>query len=308
MINTKKKFYYNSYGVNIESEIEITEFIPIDNDEFTKADISIYQMKIPEEIQEDLDKGIDKVYQENEIWFHIRNVATYHIKNGDTILVYPEDGHDFNSLKAFLIWRSIGLALLQRNIPIIHGGAVVIDDKAVVFTGKSGSGKSTLTSAFRDMDYGFLTDELCVTSLDYEGNIVIMPGYPQQRLSRAAIDNLGYDYRDFVRNKNKTEMYAIPADSTFINNPKRLAVIVQIEETDDIDEVTIEEFTGIKGYMGIIDNMYMYSTTKYIGLNKDYYEKTVKMGKNVRFFKLKRPYGLFTVDEQVKLVLDAVHN
>lgn len=35
--------------------------------------------------------------------------------------------------------------LIQRNIVAIHGGSVLIDDKAIICTGDTGAGKSTLT-------------------------------------------------------------------------------------------------------------------------------------------------------------------
>lgn len=301
----KKNYYYKSYGKIIKSEIEISEFIPHDYVYEDKVDIVVKQGNMPENIKKKRDEeNITRFYDRNEIWFYIKEVGTYYIKDAKTILVEPEDGCIFNDLKAFLIWRSMAACLLQKNIVTIHGSAVIINGKAVIFTGRSGSGKSTLTAAFRKNTYKFLSDELCVLSIDEDEHPIVNPGYPQQRLARNTLEGLGFNCNDFIISKESKEMYSVPANNDFIAKPIKLAAIIEIEPCDDIDTVEIEELEGTSKLMRILKNVYMYWCTKYTGFKKSYYEQCINLAQNVRFLKLKRPKVGFTVNEQMKLVLE----
>ncbi|WP_195986741.1 hypothetical protein [Clostridium sp. D53t1_180928_C8] len=301
----ERNYYYKSYGKIIKSEIEISEFIPHDYVDEDKVDIVVKKGNMPKNIKKQRDEeNITRFYDGNEIWFYIKDVGTYYIKDAKTILVEPEEGCIFNDLKAFLIWRSMAACLLQKNIVTIHGSAVIINGRAVIFTGRSGSGKSTLTAAFRKNTYKFLSDELCVLSIDEDGHPIVNPGYPQQRLAKNTLEGLGFNCDDFIISKESKEMYSVPANNDFIDKPIKLAAIIEIEPCDDINTVEIDELEGTSKLMRMLKNIYMYWCTKYTGFKKSYYEQCINLAQNVRFLKLKRPKDGFTVNEQMKLVLE----
>ena len=305
----EKVYYYKSYGKIIKSEIEISEFIVNDYVIDDNVDIVVKQGSMPEKIKKQRDEeNIARFYDGNEIWFYIKNVGTYYIKDAKTILVEPEEGYIFNDLKAFLIWRSMAACLLQKDIVTIHGSAVIINEKAVIFTGRSGSGKSTLTAAFRKDTYKFLSDELCVLSIDEDQYPIVNPGYPQQRLAKNTLEGLGFNCNDFIISKESNQMYSVPANNDFVNTPIKLAAIIEIEPCDDIENVEIEELEGTSKLMGMLKNVYMYWCTKYTGFRKSYYKQCINLAQNVRFLKLKRPKNGFTVNEQMKLVLEELVN
>lgn len=301
----ERNYYYKSYGKIIKSEIEISEFIPHDYVDEDKVDIVVKKGNMPKNIKKQRDEeNITRFYDGNEIWFYIKDVGTYYIKDAKTILVEPEEGCIFNDLKAFLIWRSMAACLLQKNIVTIHGSAVIINGRAVIFTGRSGSGKSTLTAAFRKNTYKFLSDELCVLSIDEDGHPIVNPGYPQQRLAKNTLEGLGFNCDDFIISKESKEMYSVPANNDFIDKPIKLAAIIEIEPCDDINTIEIDELEGTSKLMRMLKNVYMYWCTKYTGFKKSYYEQCINLAQNVRFLKLKRPKDGFTVNEQMKLVLE----
>lgn len=301
----ERNYYYKSYGKIIKSEIEISEFIPHDYVDEDKVDIVVKKGNMPKSIKKQRDEeNITRFYDGNEIWFYIKDVGTYYIKDAKTILVEPEEGCIFNDLKAFLIWRSMAACLLQKNIVTIHGSAVIINGRAVIFTGRSGSGKSTLTAAFRKNTYKFLSDELCVLSIDEDGHPIVNPGYPQQRLAKNTLEGLGFNCDDFIISKESKEMYSVPANNDFIDKPIKLAAIIEIEPCDDINTIEIDELEGTSKLMRMLKNVYMYWCTKYTGFKKSYYEQCINLAQNVRFLKLKRPKDGFTVNEQMKLVLE----
>lgn len=299
-----KVFYYRAYGKNIKSQLNIDEFSEIDYIKNEDVDINIILGKVPKQIKELKEEGKGGSYNLDEIWFYAKDVAIYYIKNADTIIVDAEVNHDYNSLRTFLIWRAVACCLLQKNIVSIHGSAVVIDEKAVIITGESGAGKSTITAALRDKNYSFLSDELCVVEVDDYNIPSLNPGYPEQRLHRDAMDKLGYDYTKYTRNKTSEEMYAIPAKNDFIDRSKVLGTIIEIDVSDEIDEVKIMEVVGVKKLMSVLNTIYMYEYGKLIGSNKEYYKRCVDISKYIKYFKLTRPKNSFTVNKQIQLIED----
>lgn len=299
----KEIHYYTAYGANIKSEIEIREFISRNYLDTKSIDINIYYGNIPTYVDEMMSEGHGAQYNKDEVWFYVKQTGVFYINSGSEIFVREDDGCDFNKLKAFLIWRAIGICLLQKNIISFHGAAIEIDKKAIIFSGESGSGKSTLAAQFYKNNYSLISDELCVTKILCDGSIVLNPGYPQQRLSREAIDMLGYNYKDFIRNSSTDEMYAVPTRNLFFYNETKLDVIIEITVNPEINRVVIDELTGLEKIKIITNNIYMNSYVRYIVPNNFFQKKCIEIAKSVRVFKLQRPVDKFTVKEQMDLII-----
>ncbi len=197
MEENKMKYYYKVYGLNIESEIKIPELIILEKENEPNIDVTIYIDKMPESINIAKEQGILEGFRKNEMWFYVKGIATYYIKNGKEIVVEPYRNIDDHYIKTYILGSAFGLLLIQRNIVAIHGGTVVIDDKAIICTGDTGAGKSTLTSALRLNGARLVADD--VSSIDIKDEIMVYPAYPQQKLCGDAVRKLGYDTGDFIR-------------------------------------------------------------------------------------------------------------
>ena len=81
------------------------------------------------------------IYEKNEIWFHVRNVASYYIKNGNEVIVEPWKGANGQEINLYLMCSCLGFIMLQREKVAIHGGVMKINDKAIIITGNRGAGK-----------------------------------------------------------------------------------------------------------------------------------------------------------------------
>ena len=96
-------------------------------------------------------------------------------------------------MRLFLLGTSFGALLMQRGILPLHGSAMVVNGRGVVFTGMSGAGKSSLLAAFRKKGYPFLTDDVVAVTVDTAGTAWIHPSYPQQKLWRDSTKAVGVD-------------------------------------------------------------------------------------------------------------------
>ena len=291
---------YYVYGLNIKSEIEIEEFVKLDdiNDEDV---VSISYGKMSDEIKEEIKQGKRITLSDNKIWFHINDIATYCVTDGNKIEVELCDNADMKLMKIYVMCSCLGFIMIQKKMVAIHGGVIEMDDKAVIFTGDRGAGKSTLTTALRERGYKFISDDVAGIKIDKVP--YVMPGFPYQKLCESAMDKFGYDkerYTSFM--SDKEVKYVVPALDEFVYEGRELVTIVKLT-VGDVEEVTIEELRGSEKLNNIIENIYRGEYIKHLGkMDPIYFKQCIDIAKNIRFFKITRPANKFTVDNQIQLI------
>ncbi len=291
---------YYVYGLKIKSEIEIEEFVKIDN--INDEDVvSISYGTMSDEIKQGIREGKRIELSDNKIWFHINNIATYCVSNGNKVEVELCDNVDMKLMKVYVMCSCLGFIMLQRKMVAIHGGVIEMDNKAVIFTGDRGAGKSTLTTALRRKGYKFISDDVAGIKIDKVP--YVMPGFPYQKLCESAMNKFGYDKEAFTSFMSDKEVkYVVPAIDEFVNEKRELVSIVKLT-VGDVDEVTIEELRGSEKLNNIIENIYRGEYIKHLGkMDPIYFKQCVDIAKNIRFFKITRPANQFTVDTQIDLI------
>ncbi|MEG0086908.1 MAG: hypothetical protein RR817_10585, partial [Niameybacter sp.] len=176
-------------------------------------------------------------------------------------------------MKIFVMCSCLGFIMIQRNKVAIHGGTVVMGNKAVVITGNRGAGKSTLTTALRKKGYKFLADDVAATTLI--DRPMVQCGFPYQKLCEDAMDALGYDKATCTsfEGDNKVK-YIVPALEDFQEEDTPLTAICEIVPS--------------------------------LGVPTEYFKQCVQIAKSVAFYKVKRPREGFTVAEQIRCIEEIV--
>ena len=114
---------YKVYGLNIRSEIEIDEFDKLD-EILEKNIVNIRYDKISTEIKDKISEGINIQLFQNKIWFHIDNIATYCISNGNDIKVEVCENADMQLMKIYIMCSCLGFIMIQRNMVAINCGVI----------------------------------------------------------------------------------------------------------------------------------------------------------------------------------------
>lgn len=291
---------YYVYGLNIKSEIEIEEFVKLDY--IADEDVvTISYSTMSDDIKEKIKEGVRINLSNNKIWFHINDIATYCVTDGNKIEVELCDNADMQLMKIYVMCSCLGFIMIQKKMVAIHGGVIEMDNKAVIFTGDRGAGKSTLTTALRERGYKFISDD--VAGIKINKVPYVMPGFPYQKLCESAMDKFGYDkemYTSFM--SDKEVKYVVPALDEFIYEGRELVAIVKLT-VGDVDEVTIEELRGSEKLNNIIENIYRGEYINDLGMmDPIYFKQCIDIAKNIRFFKITRPANKFTVDNQIELI------
>lgn len=296
--NEKKKTYiYRVYGLNIESDIIMPALIPIINTEHT-IDVTILCGKIPQEEEQGMVECINNKSNLKKISYVLEGVAGFYVASGNTIIVEPCDNADMEMVKTYLLGYTFGILLFQRNNIAIHGGTVVIGDRAIIFTGDSGAGKSTLTTTLRNKGYKIMSDDTSVTAIGDDKVPVVHAGYPEQKLCRDMLIKLGYNPDECKLIDKKREKYVIPVHKYFSEKTMRLGAIFEITESDN-SEVEIEKVIGINKLKVLQKNIYGISIAKQCSMSAEYLKKSIEIAQNVAIFRIKRPKNKFSVEEQI---------
>lgn len=294
-----KKFSYLVYGLKILSDIECSELVALDELQEHEYDVLIEVHPVSSEIHERIEDGWYSSYRHESMWFHIPEIATYWMQDGNYISIELCPNADIKMAKQYLLGSCLGMIMLQRNMIAIHGGTIVFDGKGIVFTGDRGAGKSTITSALRLKGYPFVADD--VSSVEVGQPHFIHPGFPQQKLCQDAMHQLGYNLDDFKTLMGDTQMkYLIPAHESFVYHKVPLHGIVELKVMDDIHEVQVELLKGQEKLMTIYGNIYRIEMKQFAGVNPEYFKKCVEIAKEIPVYRISRPKGLMTVDAQIK--------
>ena len=197
--------------------------------------------------------------------------------------------------------------MIQRDIVAIHGGTIVIDNKAIILTGNRGAGKSTLTTGLRLKGYPFISDD--VAAIEIKDSIpMVKHGFPYQKLCSSAMDKLGYDKEKYFSFMSDTEIkYLVNAHDDFIYEDTRLFALCELS-VGDVEEVQIEEIKGSEKLNKLIANRYRVEFVQAMGgISPIAFKILLQIAKNIKFYKIIRPNGQFTVDKQIELLLERVY-
>ena len=111
--------------------------------------------------------------------------------NGTRILLDTNPKADAGLVALFALSETLGLILFQRGYFLLHGSAVDVGGRALVFVGEPGAGKSTTAAAFARQGAPLLSDDMVCIQLDGAGGAAVIPAFPQLKLWQSAVTGLG---------------------------------------------------------------------------------------------------------------------
>ncbi|BAZ43118.1 hypothetical protein NIES4102_01140 [Chondrocystis sp. NIES-4102] len=188
-IKSKTKYNYLAYGLKIESAIELPELI---ESQATNFDVSIEFADLLNSPLKDLDKYFFCCDATAEgLYAYWSGLGTLFISQGNKIVIDPVTGFDERRLRLFILGAAMGAILHQRGYIVLHGSAVAINQRAVVFVADKGRGKSTMAADLEARGYNLLADD--VVAIGFEEEFIVYPAFPQLKLWTDAVTQTGKD-------------------------------------------------------------------------------------------------------------------
>ena len=184
---------YLAFGLHINADIDFSDMLQPSSE---KPNVTIKKAVIPEEDFEFTNvfrKGVQAsiAFKDKTVILNWDGIIRCQISAGKELL-YQQLGDDQQTLKLFILSEAIGILLLQRNIFLLHGSAVLIGKYAHVFVGEPGAGKSTTATAFWKNNQTILTDDLAAIDLEGE-KPMLTPAFPQFKIWDNTVEGLNVE-------------------------------------------------------------------------------------------------------------------
>ncbi|MED1863897.1 aldolase [Fictibacillus nanhaiensis] len=299
-MNVSKKTYgYFAFGLQIESEYEIPEFTKRNGEE--QAHVTIMKRDLSHLWKEHATSDTRVIVKENLVLFHIENLATFCVRNGEQILVSPENEAEEDRIRLYLLGSCMGALLMQRNVLCLHGSAIEINGKAYAITGHSGAGKSTLATAFLQKKFKLLTDDVIAITYDKQNQPMVVPGYPQQKLWKESLQNFGMEHKGYKPLVDRENKFAVPIPG-FHHQPVPLAGLIELSISED-GSLTLKEITGLERVHIVMGQAFRRSFIEDSGRTEWQFKESMKLVNHVSIISLQRPSDHFTAHELVSLIL-----
>ena len=176
--------HYRAYGLAIGSAFTLPELAPSDafNSDVT-IDYGSVEGPLPE-------KGLPRLirFDEDGLYFAWPFIGRFRLTTSGRIIVDPLTDNP-QHLRFALLGPVLAGYLHLRGTPLLHGSAVRIGDRALLFLGRKGAGKSTAAAALAAAGCEVLSDDVIALKQD-GGDMAILPGFASLKLSQAARDQL----------------------------------------------------------------------------------------------------------------------
>ena len=296
--------HYRIFGIQIGSALPLPA--PTITPE-SPDDVRIVFGKTPESIENPLFKGVRAQARTGEFLLTVDNVARYHVRDGNRITITPDTNAHEDDILIFLMGSAMGALLHQRDILVLHAGAVAVNGRSVLFSGISGTGKSTLTACFHQKGHPFLADDLCAISTE-NGVPAVMTGFPRLKLWADALEKLEQDRQSLqsVRWGDRLEKYFMPVETD--NTPTVPVTDVFILHTTNTETLSITELKGSEKINALVDNTYRLNFLKGFDGKTRHFHQCVRLGSEVRVHKVVRPSGGFLLDELADAVEETLRS
>ncbi len=224
------------------------------------------------------------------------DVARFTVRDGRMITYQAELGSDEQTVRLFLLGSCFGALLHQRGLLVMHGAAVRHKDGCVIFAGPSGSGKSTLAATLQQRGFELFSDDLCAVN---EQNRAV-PGYPQLKLWRNAIDKLAVEQQSLRHIRVQIDKHAVPARENFCAEPLPVKAIYFLS-SHNLDSFAFKELRGAQAFLPLRNNTYRIPS----GSSKAcaWRRRVGSLSQQAALTRLTRPKKGFLINELAEAVL-----
>jgi len=247
------------------------EFSPIDLEPINNPHFACSQMQV----------------DEDDFYLNIIDVASYRVKNGNSVQVFAHEKADLASIKLFLNGSVLGAVLHQRGILPFHGSCFQYEQKGILICGQSGAGKSSVTAAFCQNGAVFINDDISPVEIT-ESETNIIPIKTRIKLWDDSIKKLEIENDNFDKIRPSLDKFYLPNTEEF--QSKQALHHILILSQHNKEEFESVELEGIAKYNALRHQIYRKMYLK--GMperQKAYFKQLLLLAKNVKVTRIMRP-------------------
>ncbi|MBI5301186.1 MAG: hypothetical protein HY868_03545 [Chloroflexi bacterium] len=279
------------------------------------ADLQIETTSAPYAIENATARGVLWQAARNRFLLDVPDVARYFVADGRRIVIERAPNANDADVMQFLRMTPLAALCFQRGILAFHAAAVappsdlslqaisakpapssqlgiassqkpllaVPSRGAILLAGDSGAGKSTLLAALLQRGWTMLADDLAVVEINANGELVVLPTFPDVRLWQDAREKLGIETQRIFQNASS------------LATPQALRAIYWLA-VHNRDEIETRELTGAERFRALGTLTYNSHIADALLDRVAYFRIASVIAQNVPLVHLNRPRGKWSVD------------
>ncbi|MEO0374628.1 MAG: hypothetical protein AAF329_08395 [Cyanobacteria bacterium P01_A01_bin.17] len=165
---------HTAFGLTLLSDIRFPELSTAETPDANPVTIRLqegdYRDHIPEEL---LPQPLGFQVTSDSAVVYLKGVGVFLLQSGTQVTVIPAPEASPEGIRQAITGIVMALICHQRGRLVLHGSAVSIAGKAVVFLADSGEGKSSMAAALHAQGHLLLTDDLTVIDLSMPMRVAI---------------------------------------------------------------------------------------------------------------------------------------
>lgn len=295
-------FHYIMSGLRVESDWPMAGLIETDPTGGA-PDVRMRRDQVPSELAGSAVSGPNWQMAQSRFLLRIPGIVRMVLDAGTTITWQCEDATRPEDATIFITGSGFGLLMHQHGRCIMHGSAIDVGGRAVLFCGPSGAGKSTLAAALVAQNFGHVADDQCVLSGFGAGEVLVHPDGRAHKLWEQAIDKL--DLADRSGSAVRSELrkfYVQPGRSSTAPIPLAAIYVLAEARAPDLargERVAIKRLNLADAALTVRANAYRPAMVERLGQSGLYLEAAAAAMRAGGVFRLIRPMAFADMDDVI---------
>ncbi|WP_445157961.1 hypothetical protein [Halomonas sp. E14] len=312
-LGSPDRFYYQSYGLCIASQLELPELAAAAP--CSDPDIEILASGELGPLEDATERWPYLELAEGRCQIHVQGVARYRIERGRRILVDRRVERDpamqvtAGDVRLYLLGAALGILLHQRKCLPLHVSAVSTPAGVWAFTGESGAGKSTMAAWLHHrFDWPLVSDDVAVVQPD-DPQPFLYPGPPRLKLWQDALAAMSIDKSGLTRDLTRAEKYHLNAHGGFQDEVvEPLKVLVELKRAEPGEAARLERLTGVAAFKVVSGALYRAELGRLFNPPATLLGTVSALASAITVYRFYRPWNLEKIEAGLAPLLDAIAN
>lgn len=281
------KFHFIIAGLRVLSDVDLRAALPGSGD--AVPEVTIRQaFELP---QDEPPRSL--------VW-HVDGVGHFFMREGREILYMLDPGTDRHEVPIYLVGTCFAALLQQRGHTVLHGSAVSVQHRAMLFCGPSGAGKSTLAAVLSGQGYPVLSDDVCNLSLCAGGELCVDPDGRMLKLWENTLQYLNQEPKGVPVRQGLGKFYTTPAAQESQSQMVGAVYLLELSAADEAPE--LQRLSTATAMLLVYQMLYRKELVEAMRQQQTCFQMIAALCRQCPIYRLRRPNDLAQMPAVVKLL------
>ncbi|MFM7022548.1 MAG: hypothetical protein ACKOXB_06180 [Flavobacteriales bacterium] len=293
---------YIAGGVVIETDLYFQDLVESTAD----ADIQVVYGAIPDAIENPTTSNSFFSCNDKEALLLLPGIVRFHIIFGSRVVIGLLDENRKADGEAYVLTVVLAVLSYKKGFFPLHGGGVVHNGEAYLFTGRSGAGKSTTIAGLVKEGFQPLADDIANLFLK-DGKIFVHPCFPRVKLWSDSMEMLDYSTEKQRTVRSDVDKYLVAMEDHFPTAPVPVKGIYFLKKNEDGNSF-FQETKGMQSYELLRENVYKPWMVKAFDVVQEHFSLMGAIAQTIQIKEFHRPFDKDNIDKMYAALVQDIRN